>query len=278
MAGSVHSSKTPHLGDPNATGQRNPPLPRCPNCSAELTGRYCSACGQERIGARDLSARRFVHDLAEEVGTLRGKFRTLDTLRALLIPGLLTSEYLAGRRQRYLTPLQLYLVCAAVFFLSAPVAGFRLRSMIDADMTGDLTRLVAARVETRGLDAATVQQRFDVRLQSVYTIALGAGVMVTAMTLQLLSRNTLPFGAPLAFALHFFGFLFLATAAAGASRRLGLTDEAAAGLGVCLIAVYLFVAIRACTRDRRVSSCSAGRSCSSRSWRSTILPMSWLSG
>ena len=202
---------------------------QCPNCFAELTGRYCSACGQERIGGRDLSARRFFHDLVDEVGTLRVKFKTLETLRALLV---------------YLTPLQLYLVCAAVFFLAAPIAGFRLSSMLDADRTGDLARLVAVRVDERGLDAATFNQRFDIRIQSVYTLALGAGVITMAMTLQLLSRNALPFGAPLAFALHFFGFLFLATAAAGASRRLGLADETAAAIAVCVIGAYLLAAIR----------------------------------
>ena len=249
-------------------------MPRCPNCSAELTGRYCSTCGQERIGARDLSARRFFHDLADEVGTLRGRFKTLDTLRALLVPGLLTNEYVSGRRQRYLTPLQLYLVCAAVFFLAAPIAGFTLTSMIDADTSGDLVRLVATRLDTRGLDAATFYQRFDLRLQSVYTVALGAGVIVIAMTLQLLSRNALPFGAPLAFALHFYGFVFLATAAAGSSRRLGFTDEAAAALGVCLIASYLLIALRRVMRDRCASCCSSGRSCWPRCWPSTILPTS----
>ena len=44
-------------------GEADLVVPQCPNCAAELTGRYCSACGQERIGGRDLSARRFFHDL-----------------------------------------------------------------------------------------------------------------------------------------------------------------------------------------------------------------------
>ena len=47
--------------------------------------------------------------------------------------------------------------------------------MIDADRTGDLARLVATRVDERGLDAATFNQRFDIRIQSVYTLALGRG-------------------------------------------------------------------------------------------------------
>jgi len=38
----------------------------------------------------------------------------------LLIPGLLTAEFLAGRRQPYLTPFKAYVICAALFFLSAP--------------------------------------------------------------------------------------------------------------------------------------------------------------
>ncbi|MGE0703769.1 MAG: DUF3667 domain-containing protein [Vicinamibacterales bacterium] len=37
---------------------------------------------------------------------LHTKARTLRTLRGLLTPGWLTAEYLAGRRQRLLSPLQ----------------------------------------------------------------------------------------------------------------------------------------------------------------------------
>jgi len=46
------------------------------------------------------------------------------TLRALLLhPGRLTSEYLAGRRRRYVLPLRLYLTASFVFFLLVKVAG-----------------------------------------------------------------------------------------------------------------------------------------------------------
>ncbi len=41
----------------------------------------------------------------------------------LLRPGVLTRGYLAGRRSRYLAPLQLYLLVSLVFFLALPHTG-----------------------------------------------------------------------------------------------------------------------------------------------------------
>src|SRR5215510_10677063 len=104
---------------------------RCPNCSAELAHEYCPRCGQRRIQAQELSARHFLHEVVDEVTNFSAQFKTLRTLRGLLIPGRLTTEFLAGRRQDHLSPFKTYLVCAAIFFLAAPVAGFRLASMLD---------------------------------------------------------------------------------------------------------------------------------------------------
>ena len=76
---------------------------KCPNCSAELTQEYCSNRGQRRIRPDDLPARGVVRELFDQVANLEMKFKTVRTLRGLAIPGLLTAEYLEGRRQRYLT-------------------------------------------------------------------------------------------------------------------------------------------------------------------------------
>src|SRR5262245_9277117 len=104
-------------------------MSQCPNCSAELREEYCSRCGQRRIRPQDLSARHFLRHLVTEITEFHEKFKTLRSLGALLIPGRLTGEYLAGQRQSHLSPFKVYLVCAAIFFLSAPLAGFSLASM-----------------------------------------------------------------------------------------------------------------------------------------------------
>jgi len=44
--------------------------------------------------------------------------RTFVTLVAH--PGLLTREYVCGRRRRYLRPLQVFLMCNALFFFVQP--------------------------------------------------------------------------------------------------------------------------------------------------------------
>ena len=178
------------------------------------------------------------------MATLHLKFKTLRSLQALVRPGLLTAEYLAGRRQRHLSPIQLYFVCAALFFLTAPLAGFTLASLMADDQSGDLLRLVAARAGERGIDPVVFSQQFDLRVQSVYTVALGAGAIAVALMLQLLFRGAFPFGVHLIFALHYFCFLYLITAVAGASRRFGLLEEVAAALAIGVTSLYLYAAMR----------------------------------
>lgn len=89
--------------------------PRCLNCGAELTGNFCSQCGQEDHELR-VSLKRLIRDfMAEQLG-LESKVPT--TLwRLISRPGVLTKEYLAGKRVRSLLPLRLYLSASVVYFL-----------------------------------------------------------------------------------------------------------------------------------------------------------------
>ncbi len=230
-------------------------MPQCPNCSAELAHEYCSTCGQRRIDADDLSARRFVNELADEIANLNLNFKIVRSLRGLFVPGFLTAEYLAGRRQSHLGPLKLYLVCAAIFFVSAPVAGFKLAAMMEADASGALARQVSARVAERGLDPSLFGARFDVRVQSVYTVAVGASAIVIALTLQWLFRKKArPYGAHLIFALHYVSFMYLVTIAAGASRRLSAPTALAVLCAVAVIVPYLIFALKRVYRESNGAS------------------------
>src|SRR6478609_4903249 len=85
----------------------------CPECAAPLVGRYCHRCGEKPPDAHDLTLKHFLYHGLHALTHFDSKiFRTV---RALVFrPGLLTVEYLAGRRQRYVLPLRLFLVIFAL--------------------------------------------------------------------------------------------------------------------------------------------------------------------
>ena len=64
----------------------------------------------------------FIAEFAEQTFALQGQlWRTLYSL--LLEPGALTLEYVAGRRQRYVRPLRLYLAMSILFFAVLGLSG-----------------------------------------------------------------------------------------------------------------------------------------------------------
>ena len=91
------------------------------NCSAALTGAYCSACGQEsRIETPTVGE--FVREFVQDQMALEGKL--LRTLKLLITrPGALTLDYISGRRQCYIRPLRLYLATSVVFFAISGLSG-----------------------------------------------------------------------------------------------------------------------------------------------------------
>jgi hypothetical protein len=91
----------------------------CLNCGRPLTGNFCAGCGQKR-SAVDLTLAAFLHEATHELVNWDGKIPS--TLKALILkPGLLTVDFLEGRRARWLSPLRIYLMCSVAYFLSGPV-------------------------------------------------------------------------------------------------------------------------------------------------------------
>ena len=101
------TAPSPHQEKPN----------NCPECGTLLEGEYCHRCGEKLPDAHDLTLKHFLHHGLHELTHFDSKiFRTV--LALVFRPGLLTVEYLAGRRKRYVLPLRLFLVIFALnFFL-----------------------------------------------------------------------------------------------------------------------------------------------------------------
>ena len=93
----------------------------CHNCGAAVSYHYCALCGQE-TRLHVASAGEFVHEFVGHYIALEGRLWT--TLHKLMCrPGLLTAEYIAGRRQRYVQPLRVYLTFSILFFFVLKLAG-----------------------------------------------------------------------------------------------------------------------------------------------------------
>jgi hypothetical protein len=88
---------------------------QCQNCQSPIDGAYCPTCGQ-----KDVDFERPIWGLFGEIvrETLDIDGRAYRTIRTLMLkPGVLTREYLAGRRRSYTPPLRLYLVISVSFFV-----------------------------------------------------------------------------------------------------------------------------------------------------------------
>lgn len=224
----------------------------CPNCGSAVHGPFCSQCGQRQSPARP-SVRGLLQDFTQHFLKVDGKL--LRTLRALAVPGLLTVEYLAGRRERYERPFRLYLVLAALSFvafrltyadaLSADVA----QPFLEAEARGPKPVVEKAQTPATG-DAhgdlgATDRVRhttefFRQKVPSLLRTLDYLMAPLLALALRLVHRKR-----GLGFAEHFVAALHLS--AAGQLATLFATPlslvSASAGQAVSALSWYLYIVL-----------------------------------
>jgi hypothetical protein len=110
----------------------------CLNCGAAAPGKYCPECGQETV-REPRTVTQFLDGLIAQYVVPTGQlWQTLSKL--LFAPGALTVEYLAGRRARYLRPLQLYLMASVIVFAAVQYFGLNLGLRLYGDQGVHLLR------------------------------------------------------------------------------------------------------------------------------------------
>jgi len=139
-------------------GQAGEPHTVCADCGAEVTGRFCSNCGQAAHVHRTLL--HLGEELLHGVMHFDGRFwRTLPLL--ILNPGRLTREWVQGRRTRYVSPLAMFLFTLFVMFFALsfmPHPEGHSTSLADriAEQRGDVVKAERAVIEAqKAVDAAT---------------------------------------------------------------------------------------------------------------------------
>jgi len=183
---------------------------------------FCASCGERRLSPRDLTIRHFAIEASRQVSDLESGL--LRTLRALITrPGLLTREYMSGRRRLYLSPFQLFLLCNLAFFIGEKGVG---ASVLSTHLTTHVSQQPYSPLARRMVDAA-IRQRGET--EQHYAAAFNATVDAQASTLVIAMvplfalifagvewRKRRPWLQHLVFAFHFVGVFLLLFIALGA--------------------------------------------------------------
>lgn len=187
----------------------------CPECGEPIAERFCTHCGEKRVEARDYSLRHYLAEALNVVANLESPIpRSFFAL--LFRPGLLTSEYLAGRRKRYLKPLQLFVFCNVIFFFAQPLTGFNtLTTPLNIHLTAmpyrqRAQRMVRAELERRQITLAEYSARFDDVIQNqAKSLVIVMALMFAFVLLPLYWRRRGYFVEHLVFATHLYAFFLL---------------------------------------------------------------------
>ena len=88
--------------------------PVCQNFGAALHGEYCSECGQHNLDFK-VPLKELLKELIEELFSFDS--RLIHSIFPFLTkPGILTAEYVAGRRTRYISPFKMYFFMSFLYF------------------------------------------------------------------------------------------------------------------------------------------------------------------
>jgi hypothetical protein len=224
------------------------PIENCPNCGTSLLGSHCHECGQKKIHDNDLAVKPFIGRVINDFTDLESN-KILRTMRAVLTrPGLLTVEYLAGRRGNYIGPVKLYLTFSALYFLFAWGVLSEVRGG-SAQRIGRHSATISI-AKQRGIDPAVLADKVFQKAEKYATALRFLSVLISGTFLAALYfRMRKYYVEHLIFSLYYYSFdffckslfavLFLGTAAVGLKLPTAILN-----LFYPLALVYLVFALR----------------------------------
>jgi hypothetical protein len=233
----------------------------CKSCAAPLTGKYCAACGEKVIEPEDRSAAALLKQFAGTFFFLDGKL--FSTLAALILkPGVLTKAYIDGRRQKYLSPFQLFLIANLLYFAFPLVDTFnssfenqRYRMPYSGWVVQPLVENYLSEVPLSAREemAQGVASRFNVQTTKFAKTLIILNVPLFAVAVWLLFRaKRIYFADALAFSFHFYVMFIVLLQLGGLvimllSERIGnayFTDARISVFLLVISALYLRAAAR----------------------------------
>ena len=218
----------------------------CDNCGATLQGPFCAACGQKNRPL-NLSTLELVRELGRELTDLDGRvWKSLYYL--FLSPGYLTTQFINGRRAKWLPPIRLYLIVSLVYFAISAITG-EAGPTVNVSVTGISEEDQAAQLQRLGFSSNEELQNAALEAQATWMPRIMFILMPILGALVLLGhrRSGRRYPDHLILSLHVHTAWFGAFALIGLVAYLVGNDSVAYMLGVlALVAamVYFTLALR----------------------------------
>jgi hypothetical protein len=226
----------------------------CPECGEPWIGPFCHRCGEKRVDPHhDLALGHFAGHAVHEITHL-DQAKIPRTLLALVRrPGLLTREYLIGRRKRYLSPWSLFLLVFGVYLFA--YSGYRPAAVFDIHrLTRASSRNAGFLIDHQAAKLGMAREAFVERLDERWHHYLSLLELLNPLLFALLlaavyAGSGRRFAEHFLFALHFFTFAALFALLRWPLSRMVLEQAAAVRAAVMLLtlsvtATYLYLAVR----------------------------------
>jgi hypothetical protein len=247
----------------------------CLNCGERLgvSFSYCPQCGQANHDL-NIPVRHFVEETAE--GILHFDAKSLRTIHALMLkPGVVTSEFVAGKRAKYVAPMRFYIFISFLFFLllsypssqekevstdshqnsvgitfykinSRDVRGMKSAQLDSVLQSEGLSRSVFNRYIVRKLSRIGTegQEGFNHVLLKAISYMMFALMPIFALFVFILYRKrAMYYFGTLVFSVHYHSFVFLLLSVTLIVDRI-VDNSLILAIPVVLCPVYLYLALR----------------------------------
>lgn len=188
----------------------------CPSCGAQGMGQFCCECGEKRASTHDFSLGHYAGEAFETLTHFDSKI--LATLwRLISRPGLLSTDYFAGRRIRNVSPLRLFLLLSIVYFFSNsvfPYNAFTTPLSVQLHMNDYYPAFAAKRInhmmQEKNMTFVALEQRYNEETAILSKTMVFTLLPVFALVFYaFLFRRKSHFAEHLVVATHFWSFALL---------------------------------------------------------------------
>ncbi|MBS1490601.1 MAG: DUF3667 domain-containing protein [Bacteroidetes bacterium] len=166
-------------------------LHTCKSCGNKFTGNYCNQCGEKVLVARDRSFRHFLNTFLISI-----TFADSSIIKSIWFvvskPGFLATEFVEGRRVRYLNPLSFFLVLNLVYFFFPVIQLFNasLNTQLLTPLGHWYGNLIVLKMQRMDVNLSSFSLLYNIKTTSLAKLMVMIFVVLGSLPLNILYRKT----------------------------------------------------------------------------------------